>query len=106
MLDSQVQLIGDYQWIPGTAWPQPDYVVRAPLSRFDTAFKVAEPGIRGVEQISYSVPQYTFKANQNLPVAAAKQTSLGTLNGAAPTSGIYTGIPSGCSNGMGGNPYS
>ena len=106
MLDPQVQIIGGYSWIPGNAWPQPDYIVRAPTSVFDTAFKIREPQLRGVTENTYSAPQYTYKANQALPIVAAGGTNLGTLHGAAPTSGIYTGIPSGCNSGTGGNPYS
>lgn len=105
MLDPQVQALGQYRWIPGTAWPQPDYILNAPLAFYGGPFFVEEPAIRGVAQIAYSAPQ-PIKSNQTMPVRAAQQTSLGMLNGTAPTSGVYTGIPSGCNGGMGGNPYS
>ncbi len=105
MLDPQIAALSGWQWIPGPAWNQPDYIVNAPLAYYAGAFFVEEPPIRGVAQIAYSAPM-PIKSNQNMPVSAAKQTNLGLLNGAAPSSGIYTGIPSGCNGGMGGNPYS
>lgn len=108
MLDPQVAMLGQYQWISVESYPSAVYIVNAPLAEFGGPYQLHMPTIRGVQQVAYSAPDFTFKANQALPVKQIQPNALGTLNGAAPTSGVYTGIPSGCGPGgiMKGNPYS
>ena len=103
MLDPQIKALEQLQWIPSRAWPNPLVIVRVPMARHDTTYKVAQPTIRGVLQTSYSTAIVPFDNSSVASVGAAQYNSLGTLNGSAP-SGVYTGIPSGC--GTGGNPYS
>ncbi len=105
MLDPQVQALENYHLVYGDSWRQPDYLVRAPQARQDTYYKiVANPPLQPILMLAYGTSGIDFKTNQAMSVANPLPSNLGNLNGAAPTSGLYTGIPSGCS--IGGNPYS
>ncbi len=105
MLDPQVQALENYHLAYGCAWRQPDSIVRSAQARQDTYYKiVANPPLQPILMVSYGTSGIDFKTNQAMPIANPLLSNLGTMNGAAPTSGLYTGIPSGCN--IGGNPYS
>jgi hypothetical protein len=108
MFDPMVDALGQYNWISQQSYPSPVYIGRVSEAIQDTVYKATSWPMHTTLQVTYSVPQYTYKVNQNSVTKRIDQTNLGYLNGAAPTTGIYTGIPSGCSgNGThGGNPYS
>lgn len=108
MLDPEVAMLGQFQWISVEAYPSALYIVNAPLAGFGTPYHVSQVPIMGVQQKAYSTSDFQFKANQALPIKPLQPNALGSLNGAAPTSGVYSGIPSGCGSGgtMKGNPYS
>ncbi len=104
MLDPQVDQLSLYQWIPGYLYPSPVFVGNAPPATFGTYYVATMNPLRNVIMAMYDSPGYPHKGNQMWKTAAAKQTNLGMTTGGAPTTGIYTGIPSGCTGG--GNPYS
>lgn len=105
--DAAFQALAQYNILVGTVIFNPAHVVDAPHAEQSTPYRVLPIALRTTEQVSYSAPSYAFKANALYPVRAIVQGQYGSMTGQAPTSGIYTGIPSGCSpNGMTGSHYS
>lgn len=103
MFDPAVDQLSIRQWIPGPVWPSPVYLGNAPIAYFGTYYHATQIPNRNCVMAFYESPGYPHKGNQLSTTAHAKQTNLGMTTGAAPVSGIYTGIPSGCT---GGGPYS
>lgn len=107
MFDPQVNALSATTWTPGKLAPSPTFIGRVPLPTYDTPYHISVWGMRTTQLVRYEAPAYTFKSNQLYPISRPLSPNIGTRQGAAPATGIYTGIPSGCGpNGMGGNPYS
>lgn len=103
-MDPQVEVLGLWQWASIEQFPTPAVIGRAPEAQFATVYHSTQLAMRTTEQIYYSAPPYAgAKTNQGTVTHHARGMHLGSTHGAAPQSGIYTGIPSGCT---GGNPYS
>lgn len=104
MFDPEVERLSQINRIPGRTYPEPAYVARVPIALQDTPYKIAGWPMRTVTLTAYQAPSITFKTNQVYPVKKQQRAAMDTTPGAAPTKGIYTGIPSGCNSGN--NPYS
>lgn len=106
--DAAFQSLQDYNWLVGTVWPNPAHIVDAPKPEQATPYHVWPIQLQTPKMISYSAPDYGFKANMLYPTRNIQSGNYGLVNAQAPTQGVYSGIPSGCGpNGVhGGNPYS
>jgi len=109
--DPQVEALSETTWTPGKLAPSPTFIGRVPRATYDAAYHIHNWGMRSTQLVAYEAPAYTFKSNQLYPIKKPQAANIGTQQGAAPTSGIYTGVPaSGCGPGGmsigGGNPYS
>ncbi len=103
MLDPEIAVLSERSWYAGQSASQMTYIARVPLGLQCAVDQIAGWPMRTVTLAIYSAPPVGQKANQVYPVRKQTRTQMDTTPGAAPTAGIYTGIPSGCS---GGNPYS
>src|ERR1700730_13955304 len=114
MFDPIIDLLREYNWRVGTVYPSPAHIVEAPKASQSTPFHVNQMAMTTTAQMYVQAPDYAFKLNNLYNVGTPIAANLGGGYGSAPTSGIYTGIPSGCTqpgNGnpsgvSGGNPYS
>ncbi len=105
--DAAFDSLAQYNILVGTVIFNPAHVVNAPRPEQSTPYHVLPIKLRSTQQVSYSAPSFAFKANALYPVKSIVQGQYGAATGQAPTAGIYTGIPSGCSpNGMTGSHYS
>lgn len=108
-MDAAFQALGQYNWFVGTVYAVGAHVVDAPKPRQATVYKASAWGMRTTQQVSYNAPTFKFKHNALFPTKNPQTGNYGAKTGQAPTSGIYTGIPSGCGpkNGMASwGPYS
>lgn len=105
-MDPLTQELQQYNWRVGRIYPSPAYILEAPKGERGTDLHTPTVPMRTCQQVAYSAPTYQWKSNDPYPVRKVQQQNLGVQNASSPQTGIYTGIPSGCSNGMGGNPYS
>jgi len=96
MTDPQVAILGQYNWLPGEVWANPAALASVPTAKFGTPTFVSMLIAQPILAVSYEAPSYTYKSGQSMPLYVPGNTNLGTLHGAAPASGIYTGIPNGC----------
>lgn len=104
--DAAFDALGQFQAVISTVTLRPVHVVDAPHPWQSTPYHVLPIKLRTTQQVYYSAPSFAFKANALYPVKAILSNQYGAATGQAPTSGIYTGIPSGCSpNGMHGSSY-
>lgn len=106
--DGAFDALAQYNVLVGTVIFNPAHLIDAPRPEQSTPYHVLPIRNRTTAQVYYSAPTYAFKNNMLYPVKAIVPGQYGVAVGQAPTSGIYTGIPSGCSAGglHGGNPYS
>ena len=107
-MDAAFDALGQYDWRVGTIYANPAHLIDAPRASQSTPYYVLPIALRTTQQVYYSAPTFSWKMNQLYPSKIPVLSGYGLATGQAPTSGIYTGIPSGCGpNGMqGGNPYS
>jgi hypothetical protein len=102
-----LDLLQEYQWRVGTVYPSAKYILEAPKPQQATPYHTPAIAMRTTHQMYVSAPDYGWKANQLYPSKQPKLNNLGSGYGQAPTQGVYTGIPSGCTaNGTSGKaPY-
>lgn len=106
MYDPQVEALSQRSWYPGKSASQLDYVARVPIGLQSAVRKIGPWPMKTVTLNQYSVPPVGQKTNQVYAVHKQQRSAMSTAPGAAPQSGIYNGIPSGCNPNMGGNPFS
>ena len=106
-MDAAFNALGSYKAVVSTVTLRPVYVVDAPRQEQATPYKVWPYPMFSTAQAYYQAPEYGWKGNMLYPSKLPVQAGMGYATGQAPTSGVYTGIPSGCtSNGMtGSSPY-
>jgi hypothetical protein len=89
----------------GTIYFNPAYQVYSPPGTFGTPYHTPYLQLHTTQFFYGSAPAYGWKANMLYP---SKRIASGNVpgTGAAPTQGVYTGIPSGCNaNGTSGSAY-
>jgi hypothetical protein len=107
MQDATFEALGQYQSVIAAVSLRPIHIVDAPHATQSTPYIVQAIALRTTQQVYYSAPSYSFKANMLYPTRNPILGQYGAATGQAPTTGIYTGIPSGCGpNGVSGSPYS
>jgi len=74
----------------------PSLITDAPKADAGTPYHVTNIAFTSAQNVSYSAPSYGWKANMLYPARNPRGHNYGAANGQAPTSGVYTGIPSGC----------
>ncbi len=105
-----------YSWRVAQIYPNPNHIIDARRPEQSTPYHVRHTwanAMRTTQQVSYSSPGYgdlqlNWKMNMLYPSTKNVGANYGTATGSAPTSGVFTGVPSGCgpSGIHGGNPYS
>lgn len=108
MTDPQIQQLSIYEWRAGPVYASPAYNVRVPVATFATVYHVTDYNFpHGMTMQGYHTTLLP-KVKPTTSVQKPLGSNLGTITGAAPTSGIYTQIPSGCNSasGVNGSHYS
>lgn len=84
----------------------PNHVVDAPKAEAAEYYYVSNIPLKTCTMASYQAPSFGWKANMLYPSKIPISGNYGAINAAAPTSGVFTGIPSGCSpSGVHGSPF-
>ncbi len=107
MQDAAFEALGQYQAVVSTVTLRPVYVVDAPKAWQSQPYAVWPIALRTTQQVYYTAPTFGLKNNMLYPTSNPVLGHYGSATGQAPVTGVYTGIPSGCSpNGMtGSTPY-
>lgn len=104
MLDPQVDALSEVIYRSPRPYAEPTFIAGTAPATYGVPRSIQNIPYRTTALVTYQAPAYTFKSNQLYPIKRAAAPNTGTSQGAAPASGVYTGVPSsGCT---GGNPYS
>lgn len=106
MYDPQVEQLSQRNWTPGRLYPTPAHIGNAPTADYGEPYHIAGWNMRRMTLNQYNAPPVGQKTNQVYPIGKNMPGAIDKTPGAAPQSGIYTGIPSGCSAGGIGSPHS
>ncbi len=99
--ENATQAIGRYNWRSVAAYPSPAGILQAPNAEHWQTYFAHDLPMRSPRVFSVAAPPYG-RTRTSYPARNVQHGKLPGTTGAAPTAGIYTGLPQ---SGFFGNPY-